>query len=371
MEPINVLENAKKDMIEILDEVNLNNIEKSEEELSHYFSFLKNLTKLRHTTVASDKEEDENIDTNDIKQEIEMNDVVGEKDIDDSASQMYKFERKPRGGFVPEIEGYVPEGIVRSLGLEDGDYIYAKKIESGYSEGKRFIYSFAEMGDRKPQEERMQISFGIVTKVAGGLAVESYWQGGEKKDVRIDGVPFTIMLNEHEIQNINNNVKDPSLNVKEGALIDVAFYRGSVEKHKIIWVHSVDSDEVPTIEKRALMHKLFAADDVTDKEDKLIEQTLEGRKILIVGDEPNKRYYKSAIEGKGGVFLWCSGNENVTRLESKVRKSDQVIFLLKVTSHYGMDEIKELCKQYGVPFDTTWSKGKSVATREAERRISV
>ncbi|MCA1064409.1 DUF2325 domain-containing protein (plasmid) [Rossellomorea sp. AcN35-11] len=376
METTNVLENAKKDMMDILNELTLKNIEGSEEEMANYFSFLKKLLKLRNTTKSDNEviEETEKNETCDILQdvEIEAGSVVEEvSEVDETQQMIYKFERKRRGGFVPSIEGYVPEGIVRSLGLEDGDYIYAQEIESNYSEGRRFEYSFAEMGDRKPQEEREQISFGVVTKVAGGLAVESYWDGGEIKSVRMNGVPYTIMLNEVEIQNINNSVKDPSLKVKVGAMIDIAFYKGHVQKHRIIWVHPMNSVSIPSIEKRALSYKRYTSDDVTSKDGEMIEQTLEGRSILIVGDEPNKRFYKSAIEGRGGVFLWCSGNEPVARLESKVRKSDQVIFLLKVTSHYGQDEIKDLCKQYGVPFDTTWNTGKSVATREAERRMSV
>lgn len=40
---------------------------------------------------------------------------------------MYRFERKVRGGFIPEIEAFVPEGIVRKLGLINGDLVFAEK----------------------------------------------------------------------------------------------------------------------------------------------------------------------------------------------------------------------------------------------------
>lgn len=365
MEVINILENAKKDLLDIIQEIDLNDIDKSEEEISHYFSFLRSLRNVRNCPV--EKSEPQIIgDIENNGEGVKINTHVGqiessEEDVKLNApplkKPMYIFERFLRGGMVQDINGFVPEMVVRSLGLEDGDYVYAEEIKTDNSSSKRYEYTFAMEGDRPAKEQdRIQINYGLVTRVAGRLAVEEYFDGSDKRPIKINEAPYTFILNEKDADYFN---------IKEGDTIDLAFKNGSPDSHRIIWLHKSEIDFMPTIESKTLSFKGDVPKDATLQE-RDFEQTLKGKTILVVGNEPKKTLYKTAIENHGGDFIFINPKDKVESYEPKVRKADQVIFLLKVSGHRGMEHIKKLCKEYGIPFDTTWSNGISTVKRMAQ-----
>ncbi|MGP4074167.1 hypothetical protein ACTWQB_16820, partial [Piscibacillus sp. B03] len=63
-----------------------------------------------------------------------------------------------RGGYIHELNAYVPEGALRSIGAEDGDYLYAKHKGNGY-----FYYELAEKGTPS-KHEREEVLFGVVER---------------------------------------------------------------------------------------------------------------------------------------------------------------------------------------------------------------
>ena len=97
--------------------------------------------------------------------------------------------------------------------------------------------------------------------------------------------------------------------------------------------------------------------------------SLSDKTILVIGNEPKKVLYQSSIEERGGTFLWADAKDNFTHLESVVRKSDMVFFLLKVSGHTGMKQIKAYCKRYKKPFLTTFSNGRSSMMKTAEETL--
>lgn len=262
----------------------------------------------------------------------------------------YIFERKLRGGIVPHpnIDGYVPEGIVRKLGLEHGDLLYATPK---YSAGRQnhYIYELAEKGERIAAPGRIQYECCQVKMEAGRYVVEKSEKTGDY--IRFNEGLYTVLINE-------NDVEEYSL--VEGDLIDIAYQLDHPESARVIWKHQTEIDHAEGYNVSKSIKK------INKKKERDIDQTLQGKTILVIGNEPEKQRYKASIEERGGNFLWGDSKDDLTRVEAKVRKANLVVFLLKVSGHIGMEHIKRLCKEYNVPFEPTWSLGKSTVINLAE-----
>lgn len=346
------LNEVKKDLQLIVQSMDLSNVEEKEMEMTNYFTLLKSLNAIKNSTSEYEMGENQTL----VKEsDTEERGEIDEYYNSEATKKMYRFERLLRGGIVPEIDGFIPESVIRNLQLEHGDFVYAEEIESYDSHKKRFEYSFAKAGDRSGCSDRVQINFAVVTSVAGKLAIDSYLEGSEKKELMLDELPYTLVLNEADID---------YLRIKEGAIIDLAFSREDPNKHKVLWVHEIiEKNKALTSGQKNKYQN--TKEDRNNNED-AVEQTLAGKTVLVVGNEPKKALYKKAIEMRGGVFMFADSNDKVESFEPKVRKCDQVIFLLKVSGHTGMKHIKALCKQYDIPFDETWSTGITSVTRMAE-----
>ncbi|WP_100012792.1 DUF2325 domain-containing protein [Lentibacillus sediminis] len=265
----------------------------------------------------------------------------------------YQFERKLRGGIVPQIDGFVPEGVVRKLGLEHGDMVYAKAINTNDPQRSHFEYEIAEKGDGEDAPYRIQLNFCPVKKEAGRLVVEKSEETGEF--IRFNEGPYTIVLSEDDVfkQRIN-----------EGDLVDIAYFDGTPTHAKVIWTHKIKEASLSIPE--TLNHTSKKSEKPEKKPVTIYDQTLKEKTILVIGNEPKKSLYQYSIEQRGGTFLWGDAKEDFTRVEAKVRKADIVVFLLGVSGHTGMEHIKQMCKNHNVIFETTWSNGQSSILRIAE-----
>ncbi|MFP3359116.1 hypothetical protein R0K17_17405, partial [Planococcus sp. SIMBA_143] len=116
MDKQSILKIAKSEMQMVVEGMNLENISESKSKLEHYLSFIEHLSYLNDDQKLNNKEGSqlENPVSETFKQ---LNEEQPE------LSPSYFFHRKLRGGFLEEIATVVPEGIVRQLGIEHGDYI--------------------------------------------------------------------------------------------------------------------------------------------------------------------------------------------------------------------------------------------------------
>lgn len=288
---------------------------------------------------------------------VEIEEEEKEKEIDspketieEENQEKYLFERKIKGGILPKINGFVPEGIVRKLGLEDGDFVYAKPTE----EENKFIYALAEKRTKIPKTDRLQYNYCPVEKYDNMLVVSRSLEKDE--EIKVNELLYQIPLKEDDILYFK---------IEEGDLIDVAFPKNEPHRNKVLWKY-----ETPTIDITQINGKEYKSSTKTRETTAEIEvtQTLEGRTFLIIGNEPSKAHYKKVIEERGGTFIWADSNESTERIEALVKKADCVIFLLKTSSHGGMWKIKDLCKTYQVPFETTFSLGATTVVRIAQNQ---
>lgn len=289
------------------------------------------------------------------EKEIENDKIHNSLDI--AKNKMYLFERKIRGGFVPEIDGFVPEKVIRELGLKHHNYIYA--IEDGYANGdmKKYQYSLAKRAEKQVDDNRIQVNLCPIEKDGNMLVVRKSLEDG--RDIKFGEVPYSFLLNVDEVND---------LKLKEEMIVDIAYPADKPDKVKVIWVYDMrDSEREAKLvfqSKRTVNKK----EEKNIEEDEIVidEDALKGKRILIIGNEPKKALYKASIEERGGSFLWANARSHVTLLEPLVKKADMVIFLLKVTKHVAMKQVKALCKERDIPFITTFSTGKSTIVKLAE-----
>ena len=359
----------KKEMVECINSVNYENVDIQKELMEKYWELIQSFKELeafkaQHPFLfktSDDKQPHEDRVTDEIGQQADdINDKNESPERKDEKHVLgYRFERKIKDGFVPEIEGFVPEGIIRKLGLEHGDLVSAIPIESDESSRRHFHYELVEKGDGHDAPDRVQVNYCAVHKEAGRLVVDKSEETGEY--IRYEEGLYTVILDEYDVQKHY---------LREGDLIDIAYPVGKPHLSKVLWVHRIEEQEETPLNKESNTAKL--KNETVKKEIKnavVFEQTLEGKTILVIGNEPKRKLYKYSIEQKGGSFLWADAKEKLNRLEPLVRKSDIVVFLLGVSGHVGMEHLKKMCKDHGVIFETTWSKGKSTIIQLAEERV--
>ncbi|MED2003043.1 DUF2325 domain-containing protein [Brevibacillus laterosporus] len=222
---------------------------------------------------------------------------------------MYLFERKILGGYLPKIDAIVPEGLVRRLGLEHHDYVYATEVAS-FHHFKKYHYELAKKADIVIQIDRVEYKYCPIELDGSLLVVRKSLE--TDLDIRIDGVPQSIRIPDFEISRIK-----PSLS--EGDIIDIAFPDGKPELCRITYIQRVDHLE--TDQKSTKFQK--KKDIQFTKDLNSVELNLEGKNVLIVGNDPNKAHYKEKIESRGGIFLSVDDKASAC-----VKKADVVILLL-------------------------------------------
>lgn len=363
-----LLEKIKGEMKENLDSLSFDNLDTQKKLFKKYWSLceqLKEIVEFRaehsieNKSYLLNEEEEQELKEDGTATLIEDNELSTEELIEEDnleevniEAPTYLFERKLRGGFIPDISGFVPEGTVRRLGLEHGDTVRARLKEQDEFH-KFYHYELVEKGDGIDAPGRSQYNYCVVKSVAGRFAVDKSEETG--KYIRNSEELYTVLLDEQDVQEHQ---------IREGAIIDIAFYQSTPQKAKVLWNHKIE--ELPEMnEKKSTFKKK------TEKElEEPIEQSLVGRTILLIGDEANRNHYEEAVCSRGGTLLTADAKDKFNRIEPLVKKSDLVIFLLSVSGHIGGEHIKQMCRDYDVPFETKWGLGFSGVIRLAEEKFS-
>lgn len=264
---------------------------------------------------------------------------------------MYRVERKLRGAYVADINGFIPESVVRNEGIEHGDYVYAKPIGTNSLGSKHFSYALAKKSDTEIADDRVEYLYCPVEKDSCMYVVTKSSVTGEK--IRVDEMPFTVKIDDADVERFD---------IKEGDVIDIAFYKNNPMGAKVIWKHDVQDLHSEYSDKPERKKKPKSS---TQKPQEEVEQVFKGRTICIVGDKPNEASYRTLIEERGGELLHVEPKWNPSRIETFIKKADVVIGLYDVSCHIGLEKAKEFCKLYGVPFDMISGLGKSKVIQTA------
>lgn len=267
----------------------------------------------------------------------------------------YVFERKLKGGCLPKLNhALLTEELVRNLDLKNGDLLYAEPKEGAYGSKPIYWYEVAERRERKMPVQRVGLGFCPVEAVGNFLVVRKSYETGEL--IRFSEVSMELMLQD-------NDIREYSL--REGDLVDIAYWENAPERPRVVYKHPVpkEVDMVKTVSRKRK--------DRIEEESRVAEPdlTLEGKVILVVGNDAEPEKCREYFTRQGAEMLWADSKFSGNRLSGLIRKADAVVYLLRITGHGGMTLTKRLCKEYEVPFVPTWSLGASSLLAVAEEAV--
>ncbi|MFE8701231.1 DUF2325 domain-containing protein [Cytobacillus sp. FJAT-54145] len=249
-------------------------------------------------------------------------------------SDAYVFERKLQGGFLPEGNIFVPESIIRSLGIEHGDVVRAT-VKNPHSNPPQCYFEVVEKAKTKADApSRRQISHAVVTKVAGEMFAEP--------------VDREALTEEERYRTFRISATDSmKFFLEEGDVIDIAYYDNNSDAGvKVIWKHSTDG---PT-HKTPLPSSHYKSKEDQEPQEHTVTVNYNGSNVLVVGGDCRKARYQEAIERCNGEFNLLEGTADQSRLESAIKRADVVAIMIEYTSHQSSWDTVKFCKQYGVPF---------------------
>lgn len=370
----NILNEIKNNMKDAIEKIDAENLKEISEELNKYFKmihFMLGLESEKAPTITSEQPKEEvkeepreelvedreespvkfkiNKKTKGRKPEVEE-EAEDNSPIDELAKVFdkekripgYEFERKLSGGIL--LKGniqeniFVPESVIRTLGLESGDIVSAELQNGSTRYNQRFDYHVVERATQPKKDNIHRFAYGIVKYDA---SIDSFYveENIYKESLRIDEAPMRYIARSDE---------EESFNLTSGDIVDVSWYEGSFDKAKINWRYN--TDEVPqskTIEKRQLIHKRTKKETVSATPN----LTLKGKTICLIGLEPKWAKYKKLIEDHGGEILLVESKRHKVSRSASIRKSDIVVVGISHTSHDASIHAAQKAKDYNVKFE--------------------
>ena len=356
MDKQRILIEAKSDMEYIIQEMELTTRSIAKTNLERYFEFLEVLETMPDIQIPVKEIAPKAVEDKEVQEVIEeineeINEEIRQREIDDL---VYKFDRRIKGGFLQEINAFVPEKVVRELDLQHGDLVHAVKIQDATPDSPpHYDFSVAEYKDEPAPKDRVQINYGVVgyDKLLGRYTVDTTMDG---KPIRIGEALQTILINEKDVEDFK---------LEEGDIVDLAYYTTQSEFIRIIWRYTIDT---ATDRPRTTSSKRKV-----EKETKMFPQTLEGKTILMIGFEPGRTSFEEEVNRRGGELIWASGREGETRLQSIVSKADAVVMMLSQMGHRGSIDAVEYCKEKGIPCKNMHSLGRSLFIQKVYEALDI
>jgi hypothetical protein len=347
---------AKRDMKQLIDEITLDTISPSQDKLYKYFHYLEVLNKLPDVTTTMTLP-DNIVET--VAKAIEEDPAMKEQPEDTEPVKVaYRFERKIKGGVLPGLNAFVPETAVRELELENGDLVFATKLDESFQDPDgpvRYDFEIAEYRNEVQPKDRIEINYAVAeySPMLGRFICEKTYDGTL---IRLGEVPHTILLQEKDVRD---------LRLKNDDIIDLAYMKNQPEYVRITWRYSTDEQtQIINSEKSVSKKK-------SEKEKREYPQTLKGKSVLMVGFQPGEASMKEEVVRRGGELIWASGKEGYDRLETLIKKSDCLINMLQHVGHRGTTDAVEIAKEWNVPHGRIHNFGRTSFVQEVYRLLDI
>ncbi|BCO16078.1 DUF2325 domain-containing protein_gp025 [Bacillus phage vB_BceM_WH1] len=342
-----LLENIKQGMTKEIERLDFTNHELIHTKLEEYLAAVRSISKVPQIF--------NNLEVTEVKEVKPAIKKVEEVKKEETARAMYRFEKRIKGGNLPEKDAFVPEKKIRELDLQTGDMLYAEKIETepGYTGPIQYEYTLAQRRDKEYPENRVQIEKCIVKldESISRFYVDKDINGNE---VSLPDVPGAIYLPESDTDDMKMQVDD---------VVDIAYDINNPNYLRVVWRYNISDVYTSAPTQSQLM---LGARIKTDKTKKVYEATLDGKLVLMVGYEPGKPQIREEVERRKGIFEWAEGREEDKRLYSMIARADAVIFMLEFMKHAGSIKGVDYCKRLGVPFDTMHNFGRTEFINKTE-----
>src|SRR5690625_2526984 len=204
------------------------------------------------------------------------------------------------------------------------------------------MYEFGMVHRDSNPTERKEVNYAIVEKKNNMLVAETKGEHG-LENIKINDMLHTFLLTDDDIQHHK---------LKEGDIVDIAYYPNRVENAKVCWKHWVNESNYQKPQKSSVYKKNDSVD-----EEKEQSSELKGKHVLVIGCEPRKHVFREKIEQEGGVFSWAEGIEQEERLSSMIKKADVVLILISFIRHRASQLAVDVCKERNIPYSIIQSLG--------------
>lgn len=309
---------------------NSNDIEFLKIQSKHYLKILNELNKL---TISGDE-----------KSLIEINEETEDKSIPNE--DIYTLKRQLLGGegIRPKSNNsvFVPEGVIRNLGLKHGDRF--KYIKDGISRGRDLFENVTDIPTDETIEPNEIISYDYAiveydNSLSGFMCKKAY---NDNQLIRI----------EHGLIH-NNDVE--RFNIKEGDIVSISRIKDR-STYRVRWLY--DSQEYANIVKpkkptHYKENKTINSIDKYQEDDNFTDLVVS----IFCGDTFINSYIEE-IEKRGGKVLYTN-SDIYSRIETLVSQSDIIVIPIEHTSHAKAKFAKEVAKKLNKPFVILNNNGRT------------
>jgi hypothetical protein len=362
-----VLRMSKAHLRSVVEQVDYSNLADMEKEFTRIFVILystRDLLKLRPVAVPV-QEEMKHVaipSAEDYEDFAKLLDESKDTIDADDGKIAYRFERKIRGGYIPDIDAFVPEKIINELDLYHGDLLYATKIKEVEDGPDHYEYELVERGSGKAPEGIVEVKYGLVEyypSVSSGFAVRRTTTGVFAEGIIVNGERLVLPISNEDAN---------AFKLQEDDVIDLAFYENNPENPKIRWRHSFS--ELRQIESTTPKPSGHYKNKKQDSKTESVEQIFKGKTVCCMGYEPGWLAFKEEIESRGGEFVGVTGRESRDTLGGILDRSDCLIMVLGHVGHGGTQWAVPYCKNKGVPYTNIKTFGRSSFVAAADRLIN-
>jgi len=356
-----ILSMTRDDIISIISRMTLEDLEDTQKHCNVYFRFLEALREIPNSVPDLIQQEPESTITN----QVEMGSTV------DAPVKAYTFARKLRGGYVAELEAFVPEKDVRKLGIEDGDRLFLVNFTE-IEDKKFYTWRLAQRQSHDVSHhsigDRHEFKYCMIEKDLGRLLVKKQMTDEGELNLKLDDAPHMFLLREEDIADFR---------LGEGDIVDIACTLSKPDFGKVVWKHKT----VETIgrTKLAVNQIIIKPHRKEEKEKEKSQSTpkfqdadnvLYGKRILIVGAQSKWSQFIDMFKSFGAQCVCVTGDEKRPTLEASVRKSNAVVLLMDTIGHHARWTVAKYCKEYQIPFHEVIHFGLATVVRGAIEALS-
>lgn len=329
----------------------LNDLEVLGQQSSRYIAVLKQLAEIEATKNGLKRDSNQDVEHTEIKQETQQ-DNQNKEDDPVQLPKLFTFERKLKGGIA--VNGnhveLVPENVVRSEGLENGDQLDIEFNATGVG-----FHKFTKRSDlpaiKITSTPIVEYNHAIVERDSMlGYIVKSYYKDGNLKSLP------SFFINNHDVDKFD---------LQEGDVIDVARMENN-NYLRVRWRYNTEQVQPKNKPQKPSFYK----DNDMTKNDNYSESPLNGKKVCVVGcDNYIVNFMEEADKRNAEIIHVKSDRANV--IQASVSQCDVVVIPVFETSHNKMNYAKEYAKKMDIPLVILKTYGRTNFINELENIFNI
>lgn len=325
------MEEIKDKLHEMINQLEMNNLEKTTTKINQYLTFLAVSKELWGRIPP--------LPTIEASESIIA--PVVEDNINLLTGEAFPLERKLTGGFLDIPNGdsiFVPEKVIRLQNFVHGDYLTFTRISE-----TNIKFEKVKESQIWEQSKRREIDFCIAKKRENGswYSDERIYMG-ERVPIKINDATMTFNFTDEIAMKLHINELD---------LIVIAYDVNNINDYRIVWrypEHQKISSLSPSCtpakhEKKLKKSKNYWAN---DNERELVK----GNTIIVVGGEFRKKDFDELTKEGEFTMIFLSGKESKSRIKAAARNASLIISAGNHSSHRGSSIAKLMSKKYHLPF---------------------